>query len=195
MSVSVLTTVISMTVLLTLTVGLGTPAWLANIVACAVGTVPSYSLNRRWVWGKSSASHPWREVLPFWVISFSGLVLSTVVVSVADSWALTADASPLARSIVLVTSEIAAYGLLWVGQFLILDRVLFAADDEGSPDGRRSTANLKETLSTAEPAAITMRRNEAVLVGPTRRSKHEPHGHEHTPHRSAPDWGTRPDWA
>lgn len=194
MSVSVLTTVISMTVLLTLTIGLGFPAWLANIAACAVGTGPSYFLNRRWVWRKSTVSDPWREVLPFWVLSFSGLVLSTVVVSVADSWALTANASSLARSVVLVTSEIAAYGLLWIGQFLILDRVLFSAGDDAGP-GAGSTANLKQTLSPAEPGAFTMRTDDAVLVGPTRRSKHEPHGHDHTPEHATAEWRPRPDWA
>ena len=44
----------------------------ANILANAVATVPSYYLNRKWVWGKSGRSHLWREVVPFWVLSFVG---------------------------------------------------------------------------------------------------------------------------
>jgi putative flippase GtrA len=49
----------------------------ANVLATAVGTVRSYVLNRRWVWGRDGASDLWREVVPFWIPSFSGLVLST----------------------------------------------------------------------------------------------------------------------
>jgi putative flippase GtrA len=156
MSVSILTSVLSMSVLLAMTIGLGTPAWFANVTACAIGTVPSYRLNRRWVWGKDTTSDPWREVLPFWVISFAGLVLSTAVVSVADAWAARTGAGPLARSIVLVGAEIGAYGLLWVGQFLLLDRVLFAAST--------STANPKQTLRTLAPEPHTMTFMDTVLA-------------------------------
>ena len=37
----------------------------ANVVACAVATVPSYYLNRCWAWGRRGRSHLWREVVPF----------------------------------------------------------------------------------------------------------------------------------
>ena len=37
----------------------------ANIMA----GIPSYYLNRRWVWRKGGRSHIWRELLPFWVMS------------------------------------------------------------------------------------------------------------------------------
>ena len=49
----------------------------ANVVACAVATVPSYYLNRCWAWGRRGRSHLWKEVVPFWVIAFAGLALST----------------------------------------------------------------------------------------------------------------------
>ena len=78
MGVSVITTIISVTTLAAATLGLGMEAWVANVLATAVATVPSYHLNRRWTWGKRGESDLWRELAPFWVLSFAGLVLSTV---------------------------------------------------------------------------------------------------------------------
>lgn len=51
----------------------------ANIVA----GVPSYILNRRWVWGKSGRSHWWREILPFWVMSLTGIGFALFTSSMA----------------------------------------------------------------------------------------------------------------
>ncbi len=60
-----------------------TATW-SNIIAVAMGTIPSYELNRTWVWGKSGKSHLWKEVAPFWGLSFLGLVVSTVAVKLAS---------------------------------------------------------------------------------------------------------------
>ena len=53
------------------------PAGWANVVATAVGTVPSFELNRRWVWGKTGAGRCSPRSGPFAALSFAGLVLST----------------------------------------------------------------------------------------------------------------------
>jgi len=124
LSVSVLTTLLSLAVLATL-VSLGTRAWLANVIATAVGTVPSYVLNRRWVWGIRHDSDPWREVAPFWLLSFSGLALSTLAVDRADHLATSMELSSGARTMALLLANVASFGLLWVAQFVLLDRVLF----------------------------------------------------------------------
>ncbi len=52
--VSVISTAVSLAVL-TLLVGTDavTVGW-ANVIATGVGTVPSFELNRRWVWGRSA---------------------------------------------------------------------------------------------------------------------------------------------
>jgi putative flippase GtrA len=123
----VITTVISFTTLAAATLGLGLAAWVANVLATAVATVPSYHLNRRWTWGRRDASHLWREIMPFWVLSFTGLVLSTIAVALADSW--TNDmhlTSPAVHTTLLLAAQLSGFGLLWIAQFILLDRVLFA---------------------------------------------------------------------
>ncbi len=127
MGVSVITTVISLTTLVAASVGLGLAAWMANVLATAVATVPSYHLNRRWTWGKRDASDLWREIMPFWVLSFAGLVLSTIAVALTDS--LTHGAhlgSPMFHTALILIAHLSGFGLLWVAQFILLDRVLFA---------------------------------------------------------------------
>jgi putative flippase GtrA len=126
MGVSVITTIVSVTMLAAATLGFGLEAWMANVVATAVATVPSYHLNRRWTWGKRDASDVWREVLPFWVLSFTGLVLSTLAVAFTDSWLHGTHLGEPLRTCVIVVAQLSGFGVLWIAQFVLLERVLFA---------------------------------------------------------------------
>jgi putative flippase GtrA len=126
MGVSVITTVVSVTTLAATTVGLGLAAWMANVLATAVATVPSYHLNRRWTWGKRDASDLWREMMPFWLLSFAGLALSTLAVALTDSWLHGAHLGQPLRTLVIVVAHLSGFGILWIAQFVLLERVLFA---------------------------------------------------------------------
>jgi len=98
---------------------------LSSVVAVAVGTVPSYELNRRWTWRKNGPSHLWREIVPFWVMSFVGLVFSTLCVYLAEQWAENRDISKARTALLLNAASLAAFGILWVGKFLIINHLLF----------------------------------------------------------------------
>ncbi len=124
-SVSLLTTGLSLATLAALTTALAVTAWAANVVATAIGTVVSYHLNRRWVWSRRDASDPWHEVVPFWAMSFAGLVLSTVAVAAADTWAHSVHLTGDWRTLAVLTASVAGYAALWIAQFVILERVLF----------------------------------------------------------------------
>lgn len=126
MSVSVITTIISLTTIVLATAIFGIAAAVANIIATSIATVPSYSLNRRWTWNRRDRSDPWREVLPFWVLAFCGLLLSTVTVGMADSWASHMHLAPAVHTATILVGHLGGFGVLWVLQFVLLDRVLFA---------------------------------------------------------------------
>jgi putative flippase GtrA len=126
LSVSVVTTVISVSTLVMATAVFGVEAWIANVIATSLATVPSYSLNRRWTWGRTDASDPFREVLPFWIMAFMGLALSTVTVGIADSWARGMHLPSSLQLGSILAGHLSGFGLLWVGQFIVLDRYLFA---------------------------------------------------------------------
>ncbi|MGZ4676478.1 MAG: GtrA family protein [Acidimicrobiia bacterium] len=125
-TVSVITTVISLVSLVVLTLALGVAAVPANVLTTALATIPSYRLNRRWTWGRSDASDLWREVTPFWLLSFAGLALSTVTVGIADSWASGLHWTGALRTAAVLGGHLGGFGLLWIVQFVVLDRFVFA---------------------------------------------------------------------
>jgi putative flippase GtrA len=126
-TVSVIATVTSLTVLGVLVSTTSVPAGVANVIATAVGTFPSFELNRRWVWCRIGRRSMRAEVLPFWILSFTGLALSTLTVSLTAAWADSTGLGGVARTAAIELANVAAWGSLWVAQFVILDRFLFRA--------------------------------------------------------------------
>jgi putative flippase GtrA len=126
MTVSVITTVISLSTIVVGTSVFGIVAVLANVIATSVATVPSYYLNRRWTWGRRDRSRVWREMVPFWVLAFCGLALSTVTVGIADSWASRLHLTATLHTAAVLAGHLGGFGVLWILQFVLLDRVLFA---------------------------------------------------------------------
>jgi putative flippase GtrA len=140
-TVSAISTSISMTILGVLVATGATTAGWANVVATAVGTVPSFELNRRWVWGKAGSRSLGAEIVPFCVLSFAGLGLSTAAVSAAAGWAATAGLGSTARTVGAEAASVATFGSLWVVQYVVLDRILFrgsATKLDLAPPARRS---------------------------------------------------------
>jgi len=135
LAVGCTTTALSMSILVALTAtGLMAPAP-ANVVAVVAGIGPSFFLQRRFVWRQPGRGSLGRQVVPFWVMSIAALVLSTAAVGLAGQ--LAAGLAPLTRSAVLVVTNLVVFGSLWLAQFLVLDRVLFARPTSAT---RRSPA-------------------------------------------------------
>jgi putative flippase GtrA len=97
----------------------------ANIAACTIGGVPSYWLNRRWAWGKSGRSHMWKEVVPFWTLAFVGLALSTWAADFAESFGQAHLSSHLLQTACVAAGSIGAFGVLWIGKFVIFNKLMF----------------------------------------------------------------------
>jgi putative flippase GtrA len=143
-AVSAIATSLSLTILGVLVARGTTTAGWANVIATAAGTVPSFELNRRWVWGKSGRRSIRAEIGPFCILSFSGLALSTLAVSAASRWAAAAGLSVGGRTLVAEVANVATFGTLWLAQYLLLDRVLFRARSAPRADPE-------------EPESITLR--------------------------------------
>jgi putative flippase GtrA len=127
-------------VVLGITVGLlKWPAFWANITATSIATIPSYELNRKWAWGKHGKSHLWKEVVPFWALSFLGLAFSTWAAVLAESFAKHHHLAHFWHTVVVEAAVIGSFGILWVGKFIIFNKVLFVhrpEDLEPALDGR-----------------------------------------------------------
>jgi len=97
----------------------------ANVIATLAGIVPSFEMNRRWVWGISGKPSIRRQILPFVALSFAGLLLSTLAVGIVGDVAEHAGWSPGATAVFSVVANLAAFGVVWIVQFVVLDRLLF----------------------------------------------------------------------
>jgi putative flippase GtrA len=96
-----------------------TGGW-ANVFAAGLAAIPAYLLSRAWVW-EVSGKHNWRtEVLPFWIIAFIGMGVSTLFAEVADR--------VVGAGIAVNLASLFGYFLVWVAKFFILDR-LFLNDE------------------------------------------------------------------
>lgn len=93
----------------------------ANLASVVVSTPPSYYLNRRWVWGHDGESSVAREVTPFWILTLLGFVVSTIAIGIVD---LQTDSRPL-----LLLTQVASFGGLWLVKFAFLEKVLWGDDD------------------------------------------------------------------
>lgn len=124
-TVSVIATSLSMiTLAILVSTGATTAGW-ANVIATCVAIGPSFELNRRWVWGHDGPRSWHKQVLPFAVLTFTGLGLSTLAVHVTNGWALHAGLGTGARTLAVEAANLAAFGSVWLLQFFVLDRILF----------------------------------------------------------------------
>ncbi len=95
----------------------------STLIANILAGIPSYYLNRRWVWGKGGRSHIWRELVPFWVMSISGIGFALYTASLAQAFANSHHLQHLARTVLVIGANVAAFGILWILKFLILNRL------------------------------------------------------------------------
>lgn len=106
----------------------------ANVVATLAGIVPSFEMNRRWVWGVTGRPSVRRQILPFVALSLTGLVLSTLAVGAAGAVAERAGWGRGETAVVSIVANLAAFGTVWIAQFVILDRRLFKQAVAGLDD-------------------------------------------------------------
>ncbi len=102
---------------------LGYPVIWSNILAKAIAIIPAFELSRRWVWAGSGERSTMRQAVPFAVLSFAGLILSTFAVHLAGD--ATAHSSRLVHTAAAELASIGSFVPLLLFQFVLCDRVLF----------------------------------------------------------------------
>jgi len=116
--VTVVSTVVGVSSLI---VGLYVFDWhpiFANFISVCMSTPPAYLLNRQWVWEQDSGGHSVSaEIGPFWIVTLLGFVVSTLAVGVVSE--LTG------RRLIIVFTQIASFGSLWLIKFAFLEKVLW----------------------------------------------------------------------
>jgi putative flippase GtrA len=122
---------------------LGLSAVVSSTLATGISAIPSYEMNRKWAWGKSGRSHVWREVLPFWSLAFLGWGVSTISVRIMEDYAKSHHFSHPLETATVTVVYVAAFGILWVGKFVIFNKWMFVhhRHDAGGAHGLDTAAD------------------------------------------------------
>jgi len=121
---------------------------LASTLSTTIATIPSYHLNRKWAWGKDGKSHLWKEVVPFWALAVLGWAFSTVAVALADTFAKHHDLEHVTRTLLIGAVYFCAFGVLWVGKFVIFNRLMFV------PHVKHPAQAVSEPSGVAGPVEV-----------------------------------------
>ncbi|MBX6773184.1 MAG: GtrA family protein [Chloroflexi bacterium] len=117
----------------------------SSVVASVAGIIPGYWLNRTWTWGRRHRSDFWREVVPYWVTAVLSAAFAALAIGAVN--AATMNDNRAVRTVLNAATYMAVYGLVFVGKYLLFDRVLFP--------GRREPQQV--AVSVAPESEITNR--------------------------------------
>lgn len=95
----------------------------STVFANSVATVPSYYLNRKWVWGKGGRSHLTKEIIPFWSLSAVGIFVSIFGAATARHLSIVHHLSHLDQTALVLLANLLSFGIFWVLKFLIFNRI------------------------------------------------------------------------
>ncbi len=124
-AVSIVTSIVVLSVLGVLVGVVDAAAGWSNVVATLAGIALSFELNRRWAWEGRSNGPTAVQIVSFATMNLTGLGLSTVAVHTVAVMATQHHLTRLVRTGAVEGVNIAAWGALWVIQFLVLDRFVF----------------------------------------------------------------------
>jgi len=94
-----------------------------TVFANSVATIPSYYLNRKWVWGKGGRSHLTKEIIPFWSLSAIGISVSIFGAAAAKHLSTVHHLSHLEQTALVLLANLLSFGIFWVLKFLIFNRI------------------------------------------------------------------------
>jgi putative flippase GtrA len=108
----------------------GLTAVVSALLGNSLGAIPSYVLNRYWVWGKTEKNNLLTEILPFWIITLIGILFSLYTAHVAGQFTKHHHITSVLRLVILLVANLAAFGILWVAKYILFNKVLFVRKDD-----------------------------------------------------------------
>lgn len=114
--------------------GWGWSGGIANVFAAVIAAIPAYLLTRYWVWNVRGSHSVRAEIVPFWALSLAGLALSSGLAEGADR--------VFGAGIAVATASMIGYFVVWIGKFLILDRLFADRGDDEPDEGERPSSTL-----------------------------------------------------
>lgn len=104
----------------------------ASIASAAILTVPNFFANKHWVWRDTSRDNLRTQVVVFWVAAMLGVTFATTLTYVAD-WLI--DSHGWFEKVAVFFAQLAGFGIVWLGRYVILDRWIFKLTHDGDEPG------------------------------------------------------------
>lgn len=95
----------------------------STVFANVVATVPSYYLTRSWVWKKGGRSHLVKEILPFWLMSAAGIVVSIGGATAAKHIGTALNFHHGAQTVLVEVANVTSFAVFWVLKYLLYNRI------------------------------------------------------------------------
>jgi len=145
---------------------LGWNQTVANAAAVMISAVPAYYLSRAWVWGRTGKSHFKKEVLPFWIFVFIGLVFSTTMVALSakvfGTDNIPADQLTPIEKLLPNLVNAGSFFILWIIRFFLMEK-LFTQHTELAEE--LLGEDFMEAVHGADAVAAAERAESALQAG------------------------------
>ncbi len=95
----------------------------ASLLTAVIVTVPSFFILKYYVWRDTSGENLAGQMLGFWVVMMLAFSLATLFTYIVDH--ATAAQTTLIRGSAVFCAQLLAFGIVWVGRYIVFDRWLF----------------------------------------------------------------------
>lgn len=117
----------------------------ASIASAAILTLPNFFANKIFVWRSTTRDNLKTQVTVFWVAAMLGVTIATLFTYVVEQWVKGVDPSWI-EPVAVFFAQLAGFGVVWVGRFLILDRWLFKVTHHGEEPSEETLEELHADL-------------------------------------------------
>jgi putative flippase GtrA len=116
----------------------------ASLASAAILTLPNFFANKLFVWRDTSRDKLRTQVVVFWIAAMLGVAFATYLTWLVEK--VVSDKSALVESAAVFGAQLAGFGLVWVGRFLVLDRWLFKVTHHGAEPSPEEIRELHADL-------------------------------------------------
>lgn len=94
----------------------------ASIASAAILTVPNFFANKYVVWKETSKDNMRTQMVVFWVAAMLGVTFATLLTYLVDAMIA---GHGWTEKIAVFFAQLAGFGIVWLGRYVILDRWIF----------------------------------------------------------------------
>jgi putative flippase GtrA len=108
-----------------------------GIISAAILTLPNFFANKRFVWRDTSGDNLRTQVAVFWVAAMLGVAIATTFTYFVERAVHDQHGGGVVEAAAVFFAQLAGFGVVWVGRFLVLDKWIFKVTHHGeepSPD-------------------------------------------------------------